>query len=143
MSPTCLDHFRTISEKKKHFSTKKLHFARVTFQFLAHVLAAWTVSADIAAVSGRSRNYPVGTRAVLAGVAEKPLKNRVKGLNVPLVAQAAQVASAQPERLSILPKQVRPASVGRSAGGSARGTYDPRLLYSTATGGRASQRGLV
>ena len=68
--------------RKNHFSTNFLHFARVTFQFLVQGRAAWTVSADIKAVSDRSRKYLVPTRAVLAAVAEKPLKNRVEGLNL-------------------------------------------------------------
>ena len=75
-----------------------MHFARVTFQFSVHGLAAWTVSADIEAVLHRSRKYLVSLRAVLAGVAKKPLKNRLEALNV-LAAQAAEVASAQPERV--------------------------------------------
>ena len=58
------------------------HFARVTFQFSARVLAARTVSADIEAVSGRTFQKLVATRAVLAGVAEKPLKNRLEDLNL-------------------------------------------------------------
>ena len=105
-----------------------MHFARVTFQFLANVLAAWTVLADIAPVLDRSPKYLVGPRAVLAAVPEKSLKHRLEGLNVldavgpsflrirpatgecfaPLVAQAAQVASAQPERVrSALPNAVQ------------------------------------
>ena len=55
--------------------------------------------ADIKPVSDRSQKDLVAVRAVLAAVAEKPLKNRLEGLNVPLVAQAAQVASAQPKRV--------------------------------------------
>ena len=66
----------------KKCSTKILHFARVTFQFSAQVHAARQVSADIGAVLGRTFQGLVGPRAVLAGVAEKPLKNRLEGLNV-------------------------------------------------------------
>ena len=78
--------------KKNHFSTECLHFARVTFRFSARGQSARKVSADIGAVSGRTFQGLVETRAVLAGVAEKPLKNR-------LVAQAAQMASGQPEKV--------------------------------------------
>ena len=87
---------------------------------------------------------------------EKPPENHVKGLNLldavgpsffqnrpatgecfaPLVAQAAQVASAQPERLSILPKQVHPKSVGCVSGGEVRtGTCDPQGMIQWRAGG--------
>ena len=85
--------------RKIHFSPKNLGFARVTFQFSAHEQSARKVLANISAVLGRTFQGIVGPRAVLAGVAKKPPKNRVKRLNATLVAQAAQVASAQPERV--------------------------------------------
>ena len=85
--------------RRNHFSIKNLHFARVTFQFSARGLQARKASADMKAVSARTFQNAPGAKAVLAGVAEKPLKNRLEGLSVPLVAQAAQVASAQPERV--------------------------------------------
>ena len=55
--------------RKNQFSRNGLCFARVTFHFSAQEQSAWKVSADMKAVSGR------------------------------IVAQAAQVASAQPERV--------------------------------------------
>ena len=64
--------------------TENLHFARVTFQFSARGLAARTVSADIGAVSGRTFQGLVASKAVLAGVAKKPLEICVKGLNATL-----------------------------------------------------------
>ena len=97
MSPIYQDHFRTISGN--HCSTIFLHFARDTFQFSAQGLAARKVSVDMKAVSGRTFQGLVGTRAVLARVTKKHPKNWLEGLNVLLVAQAAQVASAQPERV--------------------------------------------
>ena len=64
--------------RKNHFSTENLHFARVTFQFSVHGLAARTVSADIGAVSERTFRKLVGVRAVSAAVAEKSLQNGAK-----------------------------------------------------------------
>ena len=72
MSPTYLEHFWAISENR--FLTIVLHFARVTFQFLAQGLQARKVSADIWEVSWRTFQNAPGPRAVLAAVAEKPLK---------------------------------------------------------------------
>ena len=121
--------------RKNHFSTKNLHFARVTFQFSAHEQNIRRVFADIKAFSNRSRKYLVWPRAVLAAVPEKPLKNRLEGLNLPLavgpsffhdrptggecfaplVAQAAQVASGQPERVRTKHSPVRLLAVFRYA----------------------------
>ena len=67
---------------KKHFSTKNLHFARVTFQFSVHEQSARIVSADISVVLERTFENAPGPRAVLAAVTEKPLKNRLEGLNL-------------------------------------------------------------
>ena len=61
--------------RENRFSTKCLRFARVTFQFSAQEQSVCEVSADMKAVSGRTFQRLVATRAVLAGVAEKPLKN--------------------------------------------------------------------
>ena len=83
MSPTYLDHFWSISTKN-NFRLNLGHLARVTFQFLAQEQSARKVLADMNAFSGRTFRGLVGTRAVLAGVAEKPLENRLEHLNVPL-----------------------------------------------------------
>ena len=69
---------------KNHFSTKILHFARVTFQFSVQGLAARAVSADMTAFLERSQKKLVWPRAVLAAVAKKPLKNRLEDLNATL-----------------------------------------------------------
>ena len=91
-----------------------LHFARVSGPRPRNL-----VSADMNAVSDRACRYLVAPSAVLAAVPEKPLKNRLKGLHArlavgpsffqnrpvtreffaPLVAQSAQVASGQPDRV--------------------------------------------
>ena len=99
------------------------HFARATFQFSAREQSACEVSAGMKTFSARTFQNAPAPRAVSAGVTEKPLKNRLEDLNVldavgpsffhdrpatgerfapyvfRLVAQAAQVASAQPERV--------------------------------------------
>jgi hypothetical protein len=70
-------------EKKIKFS-KNVDFVRVSFQFLARVLATRKLFSDMTTSLGRSFQGLVEVRAVLAGVAETHRKNRLEGLNVPL-----------------------------------------------------------
>ena len=83
--------------RKNHFSTIFLRFARVTFQFSAQGLQARKVSADMNAVSGRNFRGLVGPRAVLAGVAEKPLKSRLEHLNATLAVGPSFFRDRPPE----------------------------------------------
>ena len=66
--------FSTTGPPQESASHHLLHFARVTFQFSARVLAR-KISAGMKAVTDRTFQGLVGPRAVLAGVAEKPPKS--------------------------------------------------------------------
>ena len=59
-------------------------FVRVTFQFLARVLAAVCRISGLTTCLGRSFQGLVEPNPVLAGVAETHRTNQVEGLNVPL-----------------------------------------------------------
>ena len=80
MSPTCLDYFRTISEKSSF--DRFLHFARVIFQFLALGHAVWTSFFTYEYGFGQVLPISSGTKSRFSCRARKPSKHQVKGLDV-------------------------------------------------------------
>ena len=80
MLPACLDHFRAFSEKS--IFDRKCVFRVGHFSVFGSGSRSQESFGGCEAVSRRTFQALVATRAVLAGVAEKPLKNRLEGLNV-------------------------------------------------------------